>query len=155
MVSKLLNKIFEEDIISLSGGDSDTELMEPEEDLNETRPYSIIDELMDGPPNSYTIHQTSTIPSFAISHPLATMVTTITASTINTTPFNSTSTTSHGNMQQKSTTAHIKFTTPPSTTISESTTTSSLFKLTIQISTFHLSLHSKSPKLHNKFKPSH
>ena len=125
MVSELLNKIFEEDIISLSGGDSDTELMEPEENLNVTRPYSIIDELMHGPPNSYTIHQTSTIPSSTISHPLATMVTTISASTINTTLSNSTSITTHGNMQQKSTTAHIQFTAPPPTTKLESTTTPS------------------------------
>ena len=55
MGSELRNKILEEDIISLNGGDFDTELLEPEEDLNETRPYSIIDKLMDGPPNSYTI----------------------------------------------------------------------------------------------------
>ena len=40
MGSELLNQILEEDIISLSGGGSDTELMEPEEDLSTTRPYS-------------------------------------------------------------------------------------------------------------------
>ena len=118
MGSELLNQIFEEDI-SLNGGDSDNKLMEPEEDLNETRPYSIIDELMDGPPNHCTKYQTST------SHPLATMATTTSASTINNTPSTSTSTASHGNMQQKTTAAHIQFTAQPSTTISKPTTTPS------------------------------
>ena len=30
--------------------------MDPEEDLNTTRPYTIIDELMDGAPNYHTEH---------------------------------------------------------------------------------------------------
>ena len=129
MRSELLNQIFEEDIISLSGVESDTELMEPEEDLNTTRPYFIIDDLMDGPPNHYTDHQTSTIFSTIsiISYPLATMTKTTTPSTINTTTPTSTPITTHGNMQQNTTAAHIQFTTsaPPSLTISKPTTTPS------------------------------
>ena len=119
-----LNQIFEENIISLSGCDSDTELIELEEDLNKTRPYSIIDRLMGGPPICYTNHQTPTIPSpAAISHPLATMATTITTSNASTTPSTSISTTSHDNMQQKTTSAHTRFTVLPSKTISKPTTT--------------------------------
>lgn len=59
MNSKLLNKILEDGIISLSSGESDVNLLEPdlgldlEEDLDITKPHSIIDELMDGPPTHY------------------------------------------------------------------------------------------------------
>ena len=139
MGSELLNQIFEEDIILLSGGESDTELIEPEEDLNETQPYSIIDELMDDPPNHYTNHQTSIIFS-TISHPLATMATTTTASTINTTPSTSTPTTSHGNMQQNTTAAYMQFTATLSTT-TPSDRSSSPSK--------HIPFNFQSPQLHH------
>ena len=94
------------------------------EDLNTTRPYSIIDELMDGPPNYHIEHQTSTIFS-TISYPLATMTTTATLWTINTTIPTSTPTTSHDNIQQNTTAAHMQFTThaPLSTTTSKPPTT--------------------------------
>ena len=61
MNGELLNEMLEGDIISLSGGESDSDLLgpdfgrDPKEDLN-TRRYSIIDELMDGPPTHRTIH---------------------------------------------------------------------------------------------------
>ena len=128
MGSELLNQIFEEDIILLSGGELDTELIEPEEDLNETPPYSIIDELMDDPPNFYTNHQTSIIFSTisTISHPLATMATTTTASTINTTPSTSTPTTIHSNMQQNTTAAYMQFTATLSTTTPSDRSSSTL-----------------------------
>ena len=84
MHSELLNQILEEDIILLSGGESDTDLMGLDKDLNITRLYSIIDELMDGPPTQHTKHQTSTVFS-TISHPLATMTTSRRYSNINTT----------------------------------------------------------------------
>ena len=82
---------------------------------------------MDGSPNHYINHQTSTIFSTisTISHPLATMATTTTASTVNTTSSTSTPTTSHSNMQQNTTAAHIQFTAPSSTTISQPKTTPS------------------------------
>ena len=55
--SELLNEMLEVDISSLSGGESDIDLLgpdfglDPKEDLNTTRLYSIIDELMDWPTN--------------------------------------------------------------------------------------------------------
>ena len=61
MNGELLNEMLEGDIISLSGGESDSDLLgpdfgrDPKEDLN-TRRYSIIDELMDDPPTHRTIH---------------------------------------------------------------------------------------------------
>ena len=60
MNSKLLDKIMEDDMISLSGGESDVNLLEPNlgldlaEDLDTIKPYSIIDELMDSPSTHYT-----------------------------------------------------------------------------------------------------
>ena len=102
MNSKLPNKILEDSIISLSSGESDVNLLEPdlgldlEEDLDITKPYSIIDELMDGPPTHYQhsqnyLHQykhsmtTTTFTIFSmVSHLLSTMTTTTTHSTINT-----------------------------------------------------------------------
>ena len=57
MDSELLNQILEEDIISLSGGESDTDLTGLKEDLNTTRPYATIGELIDGPPTHHTNHK--------------------------------------------------------------------------------------------------
>ena len=64
--SVLVNKMLEEDIISLSGGESDTDLLGSDfgRDAKEdriTRPYSIIDELMDGPPTHQTLHQHTSV----------------------------------------------------------------------------------------------
>ena len=108
MNSELLDKILEDDMISLSGSESDVSLLGPdlglhlEEDLETTKPYFTIDELMDGPPTHHTKYQhstnttTSTIFS-TVSHPLFTMTTTTTHSTINTT---SLTPTSHNDTQQ-------------------------------------------------------
>ena len=71
MNSELLDKILESDMILLSGGKFDVNLLGPdlgldlEEDLNITKPYSIIDELMDNPPAHQTKYQqfTNTITS--------------------------------------------------------------------------------------------
>ena len=112
--SELLHKILEDFIISLSGGESDVDLLGPdfgldiEEDLNTTKPYSIIDELMDGPTTHHTKYQhftntiTSTIFS-TVSHPLSTRTTTKTHSTINST--SPIPTTSHNDTQQTTTPA--------------------------------------------------
>ena len=65
MNSELLNEMLEGDIISLRGGESDIELLGPDfgldlkEDQNTTKPYSIIDELMDGPPTHRTNHSST------------------------------------------------------------------------------------------------
>ena len=75
--SVLLNEMLEEDIISLSGGQSDTDLLQSDFGRNAkedqiTRPHSIIDELMDGPPTHQTQHQliSVTTPSALTSPPL-------------------------------------------------------------------------------------
>ena len=143
MGREYLNQILEEDIILLSVGESDTELMEPEEDLNITRPYSIIDELMDGQPNYHTENQTFTGLStiFTTSYPLASMTNTTIPSTINTIIPISTHITSHGNTQQNTTAAHIQITTPapPLTTISKPSThlpTVQVHHLNTYLSTF-------------------
>ena len=94
MNSKLLDKILEDDMISLSGCESDVDLpgtdlgLDLEEYLDTTEPYSIIDELMDSLPTHHTKDQhfantiTSTIFS-TVSHLLSTMTTTTTHSTVN------------------------------------------------------------------------
>ena len=75
--SIVLNEMLEEDIISLSGGESDTDLLQSDFGRNAkedqiTRPYSIIDELMDGPPTHQTQHQHTSVttPSALTSPPL-------------------------------------------------------------------------------------
>ena len=114
MNSKLLNQIFENDIIFFSAGECDMNLLEIdldvelEKDFNTTKKYSIINELMDGPPTHHTKHQhspntiTSTIFS-TISHPLSTMTTTTTRSIINTISLTATPTTSHDDTQHNTT----------------------------------------------------
>lgn len=60
MNSELFDKILEADIILLSGGDSDVELLGPDpsldlkEDLDTTESYSITDELMNVLPTHHT-----------------------------------------------------------------------------------------------------
>ena len=60
MNSELLNEMLEGNIISLSSGESNIDLLgpdfglDPKEGLNTTKPYSIIDELMDGSPTHRT-----------------------------------------------------------------------------------------------------
>ena len=67
--SELLDSILENDIISLSGGKSDTDLLGHDLDLNlnenmdTTKPYSILDELVACPPTHNTKHQYSTTKS--------------------------------------------------------------------------------------------
>ena len=75
--SIVLNEMLEEDFISLSGGESDTDLLQSDFGRNAkedqiTRPYSIIDELMDGPPTHQTQHQHTSVtaPSALTSPPL-------------------------------------------------------------------------------------
>ena len=71
MNRELSNKIFEDDMILLSDGDSVVDLLRPNlgldlgEDLDTTKRYSIIDELMDGLPTNHTKykHSVNTITS--------------------------------------------------------------------------------------------
>ena len=119
MNSELLDKILDDDMISLSGVESDVDILGPdlglnlEEDLDTTKPYSIIDELMDGPPTHHTKYQHSTFQhstTFSnVSHSLSTMTTTTKHSTINTT--SPTPTASHNDMRQNTTPAHTRITT--------------------------------------------
>ena len=78
MNSELLDSILGDDVISLSSGESDVDLLGPdlslgfEEDLDTTKPYFIIDKLMDGPPThplntnipQTPLHPTYSPPSF-------------------------------------------------------------------------------------------
>ena len=120
MNSELLDKISEDDMISLSGGESDVDLLGPdlvldlEEDSDTNKPYSIIDELLDGPPTHHTQyqHSTNTIISIifsTVSHPLSTMTTITTRSIISTTSH--TPITSNNETQQNTTVANTPITT--------------------------------------------
>ena len=66
MNSELRDKSLEDDIIWLSGSESDVDLLGPdlvldlEEDLDTTKSYSIIDELMYSPPTHHAKYQHST-----------------------------------------------------------------------------------------------
>ena len=120
MNSELLDKILKDDMISLSGGEFDVDLLGPdlglglEEDLDTTKPYSIIDKLLDGPLTHHTKYQhfrntiTSTIFS-TVSQPLSIMTTTTTHSTINTT--SPTPAISHNDTRQNTISAHTPITT--------------------------------------------
>ena len=83
MNSELLNEMLERDIISLSGGECDIDLLgpdlglDPKEDLNTTKPYSITDELMDGP----ATHQTNYSSTRETTKPTHTQITTTTNKT--------------------------------------------------------------------------
>ena len=79
--------MLEGDLISLSGGESDMDLLgpdfglDPKEDLNTTRTYSIIDELMDGPPAHRTNHSSTR----ETTTPAHTQITTTTTNKLSTT----------------------------------------------------------------------
>lgn len=66
MNSELLDKILQGHIISLSGGESNIDLLEADigldlqEDLDTNKPYSITDELMNDPPTHHVKYQLST-----------------------------------------------------------------------------------------------
>ena len=118
--NELPNIILEDDIISLSGGESEIDLLVPDfgldldEDLDTTKPYFIIDELMDGPPTHHTKYQhstnTITFTTFStVSHSLSTMATTTTNCTINST--SPTPTKSHNDTRQTTIQAHTRITT--------------------------------------------
>ena len=94
--SEMLDNILENDIILLIGGESDINLLGPDlgldlyEDMDTTKLYSILDELMASKTTYNIKHQystnttTSTTPS-NISHSLSNMTITATHSTITTT----------------------------------------------------------------------
>ena len=156
MNSELLNKVLEDDMISLRGGESDVDLLGPDlsldlqEDLDTKKRYSIIDELMDGPPTHHTKYQhstnttTSTIFS-TVSHPLSTRNTTTTHSTINTTSF--TPTAGHNDTPHNTTPAHTRITTTtnksPTTHILKNTTSTHYRYHTIHI---HITTTMHTPK---------
>ena len=107
-------------MISLSGGESDVVLLgadpslDVEKDLDTTKPYSIIGELIDGPPTHHTKYQHSSITTTStifstVSGSLSTMTTSTTHSTTNTT--SPTPTKSHNDTRQSTAPAHIGITT--------------------------------------------
>ena len=80
--SEALDNFFENDMILLSGGELDTGLLGPDLDVNfhkdvyNTKPFSILDELMASPPIHYSTNTTKFTKSSTISHPLFFMITT-------------------------------------------------------------------------------
>ena len=89
--SKTLNNLLEHDMISLSGGESDTDLLRPhldtnsQEDMHTTTPFSTLDELLASPPIRNSTNTTPSSTSSTIAHPLYCMTITTTHSTISTT----------------------------------------------------------------------
>ena len=117
--SELLDSMLEKDIILLSSEETDTDLLGSDLDLNlhdidTTKPYSILDELMACPPTHNTKHQYSTntttsTTSSTICFPLSTMTTITTHSTINTT--NRIPARNYSNTQHNTTPTHTPITT--------------------------------------------
>ena len=122
--SELLGRILEEDIFSLSGGESDDEFLgcNLKEDLQKhhppTRPFPIIDEQIYGPPTPHSKYQpyqsytntsiSTTLPD--VPHSSSIITTTTTYSTINTTIPKEYFTTSHQNTQQSTPATHVPIT---------------------------------------------
>ena len=108
-----LNNLLENDMISPSGGESDTDLLEPDsdgnsqEDMRITTPFSILDEILASPPIHNSNYTTTSTTSSTIACPLYCMTTTTAHSTISTT--NPTFTLQH----QPTTTTKPTSTTPP------------------------------------------
>ena len=78
-------------MISLSGGESDIDLLRPDlevnshDDIHNTKTFSILDELLARPPTHNSTNTTTSTTSSTISHPLSFMITTTAHSTISTT----------------------------------------------------------------------
>ena len=89
--SEILNNLLEDDMISLSGGESDIDLLGPDPDINSqedmriTKPFSILYELLASPPIRNSTNTTTPTTSSTITHPLSCIIATITYSTISTT----------------------------------------------------------------------
>ena len=83
--------LLQNDMISLSGGESDIDLLgsDPciysQEDMRTTKPFSILDELLTSPPICNSTNTNTSTTSSTITHPLSCMTVTTTYSTINTT----------------------------------------------------------------------
>ena len=154
--SEALNNLLENDTIwpniDLLGSDPDTN---SREDMHITKPFSILNELVDSPPTRNSINTTTSTPSCTITHPLSCMIVTTTYSTINTT--NPTHTLRHQPtaatlpLIPKHILQCITFTNPHTSTIH--------FHSKIQIHTLwhtirafaiHLPVHSKPPQLYLK-----
>ena len=89
--NEILNNLLENDMISLSGGESDIDFLgsDPDtnsrEDMRTTKPFSILDELLASPLIRNSTNTTTSTTSSTITHPLSCMIVTTTYSTINTT----------------------------------------------------------------------
>ena len=88
--SETLNNILENDMILIRGGESDTDFLGPDldvnccEDIHTTKPFSILDELMPSLSTHNSTNTTMSTPSSAISHQLSSMIITTAHSTIST-----------------------------------------------------------------------
>ena len=89
--NEILNNLLENDMISLSGGESDIDFLgsDPDtnsrEDMRTTKPFSILDELLASPLIPNSTNTTTSTTSSTITHLLSCMIVTTTYSTINTT----------------------------------------------------------------------
>ena len=88
--SETLNNILENDMISLSGGESDANLLGPDVDVNShediptTKPFSILEELLTSPPTHNSTNTTTSTTSSTTFHSLSFMITATAYSTIST-----------------------------------------------------------------------
>ena len=78
-------------MVSLSCGESDTDLQgsnpgaNSQEDMHTTKPFSILDELLDSPPICNCTNTTASTTYFSIAHPLCCIITTTAHYTVSTT----------------------------------------------------------------------
>ena len=106
--SKILGNILENDMISLSGGESHVDLLGSDlsfnsrEVIHTMKPFSILDDLVASPPTHNFTNTTTSTTSFTIFHPLSFMITTAA---------DSTPATNYSNTQQNTTPTHTTITT--------------------------------------------
>ena len=80
--NEALSNIFENDIYLLSGGESDTDLLGPDldvnshEDIHTMKPFSRLDEMLPRPPIHNSTNTTMSTTLYTITHPLSFMITT-------------------------------------------------------------------------------
>ena len=88
---KTLDNFLENDMISLSGWELNTDFLGPDfdviyyKDIHITKPFSILQELMASPPTHNSTNTNTSTTSSTISHPLTLMISTTSHSTISTT----------------------------------------------------------------------
>ena len=145
--SETMEKMLQNDTISISGGESNADLPVPaldvnsHEDINTSKPFSILDELMVSLPTHNSTHTTMSTTSSTIYHLLSFMITTTAHSTVSTA--NPTTTLWHQPIAVTLSTSrtpplHTSYAASPLPVISQ-----------IAITEIHHPLPQKNPKLHH------